>query len=72
MMVRLPSFVDERFLMHRRQSTSIAGIVATVVAIVLWVYRIYHDHMVDWNLLSIAVTFVVVKYAAFAWYRTRN
>jgi hypothetical protein len=72
MTLRLPSFVDERFLMHRLRASSLAGIVTAVVTILLCGYRFYHDHVIDVELLSIALTFIVVKYAAFAWYRLKQ
>jgi hypothetical protein len=72
MMPRLPQFVDERFLTHRLRSTSLAGIVGGVVALLLFEYRLYHDHVLNWDLLVVGLTFVVVKLGALAWYRLRD
>jgi protein-S-isoprenylcysteine O-methyltransferase Ste14 len=72
MMVRLPEFVDERFLTHRLRSTSLAGIVASVLALLLFLYREYHDHVIHWDLLAVGLTFVVVKLAALVWYRLND
>jgi len=60
--------IDERFLTHRLKSTSSAGIVATVVAIGLFVYRDYADGVWSWDLLAGALTVVGVKMALMALY----
>jgi hypothetical protein len=65
----LGKFVDERFLDHRRRSTSIAGIAATILALVLFEYRLLVDHIWSWDLLSIALVFVVLKMSLFTWFR---
>ena len=60
--------IDERFLEHRRRSTSTAGIVASVLSLVLFEYHLAVEHMFRWELLSIGLTFVVVKLAAMFYY----
>lgn len=65
----LGKFVDERFLDHRRRSSSIAGIAAAVLAVVLFEYRFFFDHIWSWDLLAIALTFVVLKMSLFTWFR---
>ena len=65
----LPGFVDERFLQHRRRASSNAGIVCAVLALLLFAYRLYHDHVVSVDLLAVFGTFLIVKYALFFWYR---
>ena len=67
--MRLPGFVDERFLQHRLRSSSTAGIACAVVAIVLAYYRYLHDHVISKDLLAIVATFLVVKYSLFFWYK---
>ena len=69
MSLPLPGFVDERFLKHRLRATSTAGIAAAVLAILLFAYRYYHDHMIDRYLLAVALAFLVMKYALLFWYR---
>lgn len=64
----LGKVVDERFLDHRRRSTSIAGVTAGVVAIGLFEYRLFFDHVWNWDLLAIGITMVVVKLALMTWY----
>jgi hypothetical protein len=62
-------FVDERFLEHRRRSSSIAGIATAALAVGLFEYRFFHDHIWSWDLLAVALGFVVLKMSLFAWYR---
>jgi hypothetical protein len=62
-------FVDERFLTHRLRSTSLAGIVGGVLAILLFTYRFYANHVWSWDLFTVAVAIVSVKIAAMTWYR---
>lgn len=68
----LRKLVDERFLEHRRRSSSTAGFAALLVAIALWEYRYFADNIVSWDLLAVAVTFAVVKMSLFFWYRFKD
>ncbi len=65
----LSKVVDERFLLHRLRSTSLGGIVAALVAIALFEYRLFTQHVWSWDLLAVALTMVVVKLSALLWYR---
>jgi hypothetical protein len=65
----LRKLVDERFLEHRRRSTSLAGIVGGCLAICLWYYRYAVDRTWNWDLFAVALTFVGIKMAMMAWYR---
>jgi len=65
----LGKFVDERFLEHRRRSTSAAGIAGALLAVALFEYRLFHDHVIRWDLLSVALLMVVVKMGLMVWYR---
>jgi len=65
----LNKFVDERFLEHRRRSSSTAGFATLLVAGALWEYRFFADHIINWDLLAVIVTFGVVKMSLFFWYR---
>jgi hypothetical protein len=60
--------IDERFLTHRQRSTSAAGILGGLVAIGLFAYRFYVDHVWSWDLFAVAATVLVVKLALMAWY----
>jgi hypothetical protein len=61
------SFLDERFFANRLRSTSTAGILSTALALCLFLYRFYANHVFSWDLLSIGLTFVGVKYALMFW-----
>ncbi len=60
--------VDERFLDHRLRATSLAGIIGGVLAICLFGYRFYVNHVWSWDLFAVAVTIVAVKLSVMAWY----
>jgi len=66
------SFIDERFLEHRRRSTSLAGITGGLLATALWMYHCYFDHVWNWDLFAVAVTIAVVKLALMVWYRATD
>jgi hypothetical protein len=61
--------IDERFLTHRLRSTSTAGIVAVCLAMGLFVFRLYHDHVWSLDLLAVGVTAAAVKVGLMIWYR---
>jgi len=63
----LSQLIDERFLAHRRRSTSIAGQIAAALAIALFAWHLYVDHECNWNLLAVGVTFVLVKLVIMFW-----
>jgi len=65
----LGRLVDERFLTHRLRSTSFGGVAGGVVAICLFAYRYYVDHLWSWDLLAVSLTVVGVKLAVLTWYR---
>jgi len=67
--MKLPDFVDERFLHHRLRSSSNAGIAAAVVALGLAYYRFFRNHVISKDLIAVVVVFLVVKYTLFFWYR---
>lgn len=69
MNVRLPDFVDERFLQHRLRATSHAGVACAVVALLLCLFRYYRNGIVSMDLLAVGVTFVILKYVLLFWYR---
>jgi hypothetical protein len=68
----LGKFVDERFLEHRRRSTSIAGIVGALLAVGLFEFRLFHDHVISWDLLSVVFLMVIVKMSMMVWYRIND
>ena len=68
----LGNAIDERFLMHRLKSTSIAGVIAATVAMGLFAYRYYVDHVWRWDLLSVGLTMAAVKWALMLWFRWKD
>jgi hypothetical protein len=68
----LGQFVDERFLEHRRRASSVAGIVAAVLAVVLFEYRFLRYGVWSWELATVVIVFVVIKMGLFFWYRFRD
>lgn len=64
----LGALIDERFLEHRRRSTSIAGFTACFAALALCEYRYILNHTWSWDLLAVALIFVVVKLLMRIWY----
>ena len=72
MKLGIPWPVDERFLMHRLRSTSTAGVTAGVLATLLFAWHFYRDGYWSWDLLTVSVTFVVVKMGLLLWYRLND
>jgi hypothetical protein len=60
---------DERFLIHRLKSTSLAGVCGGLVAIGLLTYHYYGHDTWRWDLFAVAATMAAIKLAAMAWYR---
>ena len=60
--------IDERFLEHRKRSTSIASVVGGWVAVGLFVYRYFLNGIVVWDLFAVAATIAVVKLALLTYY----
>ena len=65
----LGKFVDERFLEHRRRSSSIAGFATLILALGIFEYRMVFNHTISWDMAAIMLTFAVVKMSMFTWYR---
>lgn len=68
----LGRIVDERFLEHRRRSSSAAGLATLCLTAVLFDYRLLHDHVWSWDLLALMGFFIVLKTSLFAWYRVNG
>lgn len=64
--------IDERFLVHRLRSTSLAGTVGGALAVLLWAYQYYAQDTVRWDLAAVAVVMAAVKVAAMIWYRATD
>ena len=69
---RIPFFnkvVDERFLEHRRRSTSAAGIAGALLVGARYEYHWFHDHVMSWELLAVLLVMVTVKLSMMVWYK---
>ncbi|MDQ6894298.1 MAG: hypothetical protein M3167_16675 [Acidobacteriota bacterium] len=64
--------VDERFLTHRLRSTSIAGVAGVLVAMGLFVYRYYANHVWSWDLFAVGATMAAVKVAMMVWFHLQD
>jgi hypothetical protein len=65
-------FLDERFLDRRRRSTAMGGIAGVIVAVGLFEYRYFVNHIWSWDLLAVAVAMVTVKMSLMAWYHIHD
>jgi uncharacterized membrane protein len=62
-----------RFLGWRRNEyRNSGGIVGGILAICLFAYRFYFNHLWSWDLFAVAMTIVAVKLLAMAWYRVTD
>lgn len=61
--------VDERFLMHRLKSTSLAGVVGGVSLGLWFAYLYFIEHDARWDLFVILLIMGVVKLGVMAFYR---
>jgi phosphate/sulfate permease len=68
----LGKLIDERFLTYRLRSSSVAGIVGAIIAIGLFEYKFFAQHVWSWDLLAVVVAMVVVKLSMMAWFLIRN
>jgi hypothetical protein len=61
--------LDERFLMHRLRSTSLAGVLGGLLAVGLLAWRFSVDGRWSWDLFAVAAAMAVVKLATMAYLR---
>lgn len=61
--------VDERFLDHRRRSSTFALAAGALVAGCLFEYHLIRDHRYEWELVAVLLAMLAVKFAALAWFR---
>ena len=60
--------VDERFLNRRLRATSLGGVIGGVVAILLFAWHFYVNHIWSWDLFIVIATILGVKLSVMAWY----
>jgi ABC-type phosphate/phosphonate transport system permease subunit len=64
--------MDERYLMHRLRSTSLAGIVGAV-SIGFWImYQFHVKDIFRWDMFVILMIIGIVKIGAMIYYRSTN
>ncbi|HWA94148.1 MAG TPA: hypothetical protein VG844_06070 [Terracidiphilus sp.] len=68
----LGQFVDERFLEHRRRSTSVAGLAGVLLALCIFEYRLVVQHAISWDLFAIIALMATVKMGMMLWYKLRD
>lgn len=64
--------VDERYLEHRRRSTSAACMTGVLLAVVLLEYRLIAQDKMDWDLFAVLCLMAATKIALMLWYRHRD
>jgi hypothetical protein len=64
--------LDERFLEHRRRSSTFAMMAGAVVSGGLAEYELLAHHRIDWELFSVLAAMVLVKLTAMAWFRLNS
>jgi hypothetical protein len=64
--------IDERFLEHRRRSTSIASLTGALVAYGLFMYRYLAQHRLSWDLFAVIAAMALVKVGMMIWYRATD
>jgi len=62
---------DERFLDHRRRSSTFALMAGALLSGGLFEYHLIAQHRFDWDLAAVLGGMVLVKYIAFTWLRLR-
>ncbi|MGA7244558.1 MAG: hypothetical protein WBX19_15325 [Terracidiphilus sp.] len=68
----LGKYVDERFLEHRRRSSSLAAIAGVCVAGGIFEYRIIAQHVIVWDLFAVVAVMALVKMGMFTWFRLND
>jgi hypothetical protein len=68
----LGKHVDERFLEHRRRSTSLSGLSGALVAAAIFYFHLFFQHLISWELFAVIATMAAVKVALMIWYRLKD
>jgi hypothetical protein len=63
---------DERYLIHRLKSTSVAGMVGGVLMGIWILYQYFKEAVFRWDLMSILLIMGVVKLSLLLYYRKTN
>jgi hypothetical protein len=65
-------FLDERFLEHRRRSSTFALMAGALLAGGLLEYRLIAQHRIDWELFIVLGGMALTKLCAFTWFRLND
>lgn len=64
----LGKIVDERFISHRQRAARVSWIAGCVVAVGLYLYRYFVNHVESWDLAAVIFTMAGLFIALMAWY----
>jgi hypothetical protein len=64
--------IDERYLMHRLKSTSLAGVAGALLMGGWFLYQHYAKDVTRWDLLVILMAMAAIKLGALLYYRFRD
>ena len=64
--------VDERFLVHRLRSTSLAAMAGSAMVGGDLLYRWYVRHQWSWDLFAVLIAMAAIKWAAMLWYHFKD
>ena len=65
-------FVDERFLDHRRRSSTFGMMAGALISGGLCEYDLIRYHRIDWELAAVLFGMAIAKLSAFAWFRLHD
>jgi hypothetical protein len=63
---------DERFIMHRYQSSRVALIVMVLLTAVWFEYELLANHLIRWDLLIILIATMAAKVGSMVYYRLKQ
>jgi hypothetical protein len=61
--------IDERFLDHRRRSSTFAAMAGALVSGGLFEYELVRHHRINRELFAVLIAMVLVKLTAMVWFR---
>lgn len=64
--------IDERFLEHRRRSSTFAVMAGALLSGGLFEYHLVAQHRIDWELAAVLGGMVITKLSAFTWFRLHD
>jgi hypothetical protein len=64
--------IDERFLDHRRRSSTFALMAGALASGGLFEYHLIRQHRIDWEMFCVLASMALVKLTAMAWFRLND